>query len=374
MNTHLLTKKVSMEPLKNMYNRRFVDHLAQAIHTEYATFHTTAFTETVFDDAWEHLELKERMRHITRSMYAHLPGDFLETINILSRASTRLDQYNFERIIFSDFVEVYGLDDWETSIPALELFTQQCTSEFAVRRFILQDCERMMAQMLQWATRDNMHVRRLASEGCRPRLPWAMSLPMFKADPGPILPILETLKFDREDYVRKSVANNLNDIAKDNPQVTLDVARRWSAHEELAWIVKHALRTLVKAGDPAALEILGYSPTPRITLNNLTLNAPSVAIGDDLEFSFDVLSRSDSPQSLMIDYVVHLFRKNGTHSEKVFKLVQRDIRPGERLTLTRKQSFRPVSTRKYYAGPHAIEIQINGQRAGRVEFQLTGEE
>ena len=363
-----------MEPLKNMYNHQFVSYLAQAIHAEHAAFDNAAFTETVFDDDWEHLELKGRMRHISRSMHAHLPGSYPEAIAILSGASNRLAQYTFERIIFSDFVEVYGLDDLETSIPAMELFTQQCTSEFAVRPFILQDCERMMAQMLQWATHDNVHVRRLASEGCRPRLPWAMSLPMFKTDPTPILPILEKLRFDRENYVRKSVANNLNDIAKDNPQVTLEIARRWSANEKPGWIVKHALRTLVKAGDPTALEILGFSPTPHIALDNLTVSASSVAIGGELEFSFDVISNSDTPQSLMIDYVVYLFKKNGAHSEKVFKLSQRDIGPGEHLTLRRKQSFRPVSTRKYYAGPHAIEIQINGQRAGKVEFQLTDEE
>jgi 3-methyladenine DNA glycosylase AlkC len=361
---------MSMEPLKNMYNRAFVDNLAQAIHGEYPLFDSAAFTQTVFDHEWENRELKERVRHISLSMHAHLPASYKEAVGILSRASSCLDQYTFECIIFPDFVEVYGLDDWETSSPALELFTQQCSSEFAVRSFILQDCERMMAQMLKWATHDSVHVRRLATEGCRPRLPWAVSLPMFKDDPTPILPILETLKFDSEEYVRKSVANNLNDIAKDNPDVTLDVTRRWAARDELSWIVKHALRTLLKVGDPASLEILGFSPTPRITVDNLTLKTPVVAIGDDLEFSFDITSMAESTQSLMIDYVVHFLRKKGTHSEKVFKLSQRDIHPGECITLTRKQSFRPVSTRKYYVGPHAVEIQVNGQRSAKIEFQL----
>jgi hypothetical protein len=218
-------------------------------------------------------------------------------------------------------------------------------------------------------------VRRLSSEGCRPRLPWAVSLPALKADPSPILPILEQLKFDESEDVRRSVANNLNDIAKDNPQVTLDVLRRWQTHDtpEMQWIVQHALRTLVKAGDPAALSILGYGSQPEIVVRNLAVEPETVAIGGKMTFSFDIESTGHTPQELMIDYVMHLVRAKGKQTPKVFKLTKKTLAPGETLHITKWYSFAPLSTRKYYPGEHAVEIQINGALFGRKEFVVEAE-
>jgi 3-methyladenine DNA glycosylase AlkC len=288
----------------------------------------------------------------------------------LKQAAPALGDRRYEPIIFPDFVEVFGLDDWEASIPALEQFTKQSSSEFAVRPFIMMDQNRMMAQMTVWSASDNFHVRRLASEGCRPRLPWAMALPEFKRDPAPILPILEQLKNDETDYVRRSVANNLNDISKDHPGVVIEVLRGWQqgALAETRWITSHALRTLVKKGDSDALAILGFGDAPSITVENFLLKSERVPMGGAVTFSLELLS--DAPQDLMIDYVMYFARPNGSPGKKVFKLTKRRLAAGEVLRIEKAHSFRPISTRTYYPGTHAIELQVNGQIVGRVEFEL----
>jgi hypothetical protein len=212
----------------------------------------------------------------------------------------------------------------------------------------------------------------LASEGCRPRLPWGIALHGLQADPSPVIPILEKLKQDPSESVRRSVANNLNDISKDNPDVVLDVLRAWGADEdkEIQRITSHALRTLVKKGDPGALELLGYPSEPEVQVGALTLAPQRLKIGEKLRFSFEVRSTGEVPQKLMIDYVVYLMRANGKQTQKVFKLTKREIATGEVLEIKKNHSFAQVTTRKYYPGEHAIEVQINGKRFGRLEFEL----
>lgn len=211
------------------------------------------------------------MRHITTALFGFLPADYRTALDVLRRAAPLLTNYGFVRMICPDFVKAHGLDDWEASIPALEEFTQQVSAEFAIRPFIVRYPDRTMAKMLEWAQHENPGVRRLASEGCRPRLPWAMALPALKADPSPILPILEQLKDDESESVRRSVANNLNDISKDNPDVVIEVLRRWQTHDggEIQWITNHALRTLLKKGRAEAFELLGYPSDPAIAVRNL---------------------------------------------------------------------------------------------------------
>lgn len=363
------------EPLKEMYNARFLDALIMALRSAYPAFDRSGFLTYIFDADWDRRELKERMRHISVTLRQFLHGDYRTALDILRRAAATIRGFSFETMIFPDFVEVYGLDDWEASIPALEQFTQLCSSEYAVRPFILQDHERMMAQMVRWSEHENEHVRRLSSEGCRPRLPWAMALPALKQDPTPILPILERLKLDESEYVRRSVANNLNDIAKDNPQVVLDVLREWRAHDtpQMRWIIAHALRTLVKQGDPDALALLGYSGEAAFAVRNLQVEPQTVAIGDTITFEFEVESLSQTPQNVMIDYIVHHVRAGGQHIPKVFKLTKMLLNPGEKVTITRRHSFRPITTRRYYPGMHKLEIQVNGQVYARAEFGVIEE-
>jgi len=364
------------EALKDMFFKSaYFDALNAAIQSVYPAFDAQTFVERVHDDRWEGRALKERIRHITIVLYDLLPADYRTALDILRRAAAVLEYRDFGVMIFPDFVELYGLDDWEPSLPALEQFTQMMSAEFAVRPFIARDPARMMAQMDEWSRHKSASVRRLASEGCRPRLPWGMALNALKADPTPILPILERLKDDESEDVRRSVSNNLNDISKDNPQVVIDVARRWLVDDkpEVRAIVSHALRTLVKKGDPAALELLGYggSGSAAVNVNSLTVDPLLIPIGSSITLSFELESLGDEPQNLMIDYVIYHMRANGKQTPKVFKLTKKVLAPGERTVITRRHSFEPVTTRKYYPGAHAIEIQVNGARVGRFEFTLT---
>ncbi len=358
--------------LKNIFNEQSLTALATAIQQAYPNFDRQGFTARVFDEGWAARELKERMRHITTVLHRHLPSDYRTALDILSKALPLLSDYGFETMVFPDYVEVYGLDDWEASIPALEQFTQQVSAEFAIRPFIARYPERTLAKMLEWARHKDPRVRRLASEGCRPRLPWAMALPALKADPSPILPILQVLKGDRSESVRRSVANNLNDISKDNPDMVLEVLERWQtdATDEIHRITSHALRTLVKQGHPEALELLGYPSQPAVGVRKLTVEPASIQMGETVTFSFEVASLSDQPQNLMIDYVVHLMRANGKQTPKVFKLTKKSLQPGQVLQITKQHSFAPVTTRKYYPGEHAIEPKINGRLFERAEFVL----
>lgn len=364
------------EALKDIFFKpAFFDALTAAIQSVYPAFDAQALVERVHDDQWDRRALKERIRHITVVLHDLLPADYRTALDILRRAAAVLEYRDFGVMIFPDFVELYGQDDWDASLPALEQFTQMLSAEFAVRPFIARDPTRMMTQMDQWSRHENASVRRLASEGCRPRLPWGIALNALKADPTPILPILERLKDDESEDVRRSVSNNLNDISKDNPQVVIEIARRWLAEDkpEIRAIITHALRTLVKKGDPAALELLGYdsSEGAAVNVSGLTVAPQVIPIGGTISLSFELESLGDEPQNLMIDYVVYHMRANGKQTPKVFKLTKKVLAPGERATITRRHSFEPVTTRKYYPGTHAIEIQVNGIRFGRCEFALT---
>ena len=198
-----------------------------------------------------------------------------------------------------------------------------------------------------------------------------MALPVFKRDPAPILPILETLKHDESEYVRRSVANNLNDIAKDNPQIVLDTLREWKKHDntDMQRLISHALRTLIKAGDTQALELLGYGNS-QIEVRDFSVQPGEIVTGEVISFSCEIVSLGRDSQSLMIDYVIHFRRSNGNTSAKVFKLTKKSLKPGESLAIQKKHSFQPISTRRYYPGIHAIEIQVNGSILARQEFTL----
>jgi 3-methyladenine DNA glycosylase AlkC len=362
------------EPLKNMYSRAFVEDVISAFQAVTADFDGAVFMNYIFDDHWEASELKARMRHITRAIRHTLPGDYRTVLAVVRQAaaSPLLARYSFETMIVPDFVECFGVNDPQASIPALEQFTQQSSAEFAIRPFILRDMPHMMARMLAWTQHESHHVRRLASEGCRPRLPWAMALPMFKKDPAPILPILEALKQDKSDYVRRSVANNLNDMAKDNPQVVIDLLRHWNTinDENVRWIIRHALRSLVKQGHSEALELLGYGSSAAFEVKNLTVEPAEISLGSEVRLAFLLVSRSTRTQNLMVDYVVHHMKANGRHAPKTFKLAKVSMPPGAEIVLSKKHSFRPITTRRYYPGEHIIEIQINGKRCGQVSLML----
>jgi 3-methyladenine DNA glycosylase AlkC len=367
---------VSEEPFslkESLFNRQTVLALAEAVHSAYPALNLEAFIGRVLDEGWGHRALKERMRHVTMVLHDYLQADYRAALAILQAAAPAVPYGSFVAMVPADYVSLYGLDDYEASVAALEVFTQRVSAEFAVRPFIMHYPQQMMAQMLAWAGHANEDVRRLASEGCRPRLPWGMALPTLKKDPSPILPILEKLKNDPSETVRRSVANNLNDIAKDNPSVVLDTLARWGAADqsaEMRQLTKHALRTLIKAGDGRALELVGVAGEAAVRVFDQRVEPDVIPSDGEITFSLAVESLAEQPQELMIDYVVHFVRLNGKQTPKVFKLVRRTIQPGEVIRLVKKHSFRPITTRRYYPGEHAIQVQINGQPFPPVPFTL----
>ncbi len=357
------------ERLKDIFfTEESVRRMGDAIYRAWESFDMEGFVVSVFDDDFEALELKARMRHTTQCAHRFLPQDYREALEILKKAAPGIK--GFEVMSLPDYVELYGLNDWEASLPALRFFTRYASGEFAVRPFIVQDPVRAMEWMTALADDEDHHVRRLASEGCRPRLPWAMALPGFQKEPSLILPILEKLKSDESETVRRSVANNLNDISKDHPDVVLDLCEKWSgASPEIDQIVKHACRTLLKAGHTRAMRLFGYGDPAQIQVEDPALDEPHITIGDHVRVSFKLNVQEDSDCDIRLEFAVHYLKANGKHSAKVFQIIEKTFAPGIH-SFNRKLSFANMTTRKHYPGPHPIAIIVNGQEKARVTLEL----
>ena len=355
------------EPLKNLYSKQLIENLGNEISKRYAGFGQKAFSQSVFDEDWKNKELKQRMRHIAECLYQHLPANYEKAINILKPVSTQFS--GFEHMFFQDFVECYGLDDYETSISALEHFTKYASSEFAVRAFILQDEKRMMQQMYRWAKSDNHHVRRLATEGCRPRLPWAISLPAFKKNPQPVLKVIKTLMLDESEYVRRSVANNLNDISKDHPDIVFDWSKQWlGKSKDTDRLIKHACRTLLKQGNKNVLILFGFTPPEHIKLSQFEIQN-SINSGNKLPFSFLLKSQKKQLGKCRIEFAIDFVKANGSLKRKIFKISESDYADKEK-QISKYFSFKKISTRKYYAGKHQLTIIVNGVEQAKKTFDL----
>lgn len=356
-----------LELLKNMYNRESLYEVAVAIQSVYNSFKVDEFIKSTMDETWNNLELKARCRKISMSLGMYLPEDYKEALSILEKSVTGF----YFAFFFPDFVEVYGQDDinWDLSISALERNTEYWSSEFAVRAFIIKDEERMMAQMRKWSKHKSEHVRRLASEGCRPQLPWGQAISKFKKDPTPVLPILEQLKTDTSTYVQKSVANNLNDISKTHPDLVISIAKDWyGKNKSTNWIVKHGCRTLLKKGNRDVLALFGYDDTTSINLQDFTLETTSISIGEDLTFSFNILAKKATKTRL--EYGIDYIKSNGKRNRKIFKISEVSLKENEKKSYMKKHSFADVSVRKHYPGIHSIAIIINGIEKDKLDFEL----
>jgi 3-methyladenine DNA glycosylase AlkC len=355
--------------LKDRYSPACVNRLAEGVRAVWPQFDQAGYVRAVLGDGWGGLELKQRMRRLSSMLHRFLPMPYARQIAVLKKFAPAFG--GLEGMLFPDFVEQFGLDDFETSVRALEWFTPFSSSEFAVRPFIVRHGPKMMTVMRRWALHENEHVRRLASEGCRPRLPWAMALPEFKRDPSPVLPILEALKGDPSDYVRRSVANNLNDIAKDHPEVVLEVARRWLRKSKVTdALVKHACRTLLRRGDRRALELFGYRRTVAAKVTGLRFSTAKLCIGEDLRFQFAVSHAASRPVALRLEYAVDFVKASGRTTRKIFKIAEGSFAPGELREFDRKHPFRDFTTRKHYPGEHCLSILVNGEVSAEASLML----
>jgi 3-methyladenine DNA glycosylase AlkC len=304
-----------------------------------------------------------------------MPNDYVKALKILYEIAGSC--VGFPYLIFPDFVAVYGKAEkhWELSLNALEFFTQQSSSEFAIRTFILSDPERVMRRMASWAKHSNEHVRRLSSEGCRPRLPWGEALPIFKENPAPVFSILELLKADPSHYVRNSVANNLNDISKDNPALVLDTARRWiGINPDTDWILRHGCRTLIRKADSEAMELFGYTPSddqaPLAASASLSVQPSTLTIGGSCEVQYSIDIHKEESAHVRIEYGIDFVKANGKTSRKSFLLSDKTVAGGVHLTGTRKHSFSEMTTRRHYQGYHRFVLLVNGHEVANAGLTL----
>lgn len=324
------------------------------------------------------LALRERSDLLRDALLADLPGDYATldaTIRRAATASTAFRGWLIWPVTGAAAARALaeGTDDaFDAALSLLADLTGLLTSEFAIRALLAHDLDRALDHILAWTSSPDVDVRRLASEGTRPFLPWAVRVPAILARPEATVPILDALRDDESEYVRRSVANHLNDLSRRRPDLAVDAAARWLAAPgaSTARTVRHGLRTLVKQGHPDALGLLGYAPADDVHVDGPRLDATAVPFGGSLTFSATLTNSGDSPATVLVDYVVHHRKANGTRTPKTFTLTTRTLAPGAALELHRTHSFRPITTRRYHPGSHAIALQVNGTRTAAVEFEL----
>lgn len=368
---------------KNWINSELLIRIAQHIE-----FHFPKFPKNRFLDQCRPLqehELKGRVQLIASSLKNSLPESFPQAVVILKKAALEAKPKTkalngFDLWPFLHFAQEFGLDHPEMALTYIEELTEKFTGEFAVRPFFIQHPKITQNFNLRWSLSQNHHQRRLASEGSRPRLPWGIQLKQFIKNPELNFEVLENLKLDDELYVRKSVANHINDISKDNPTIALQLLESWNQkkalhqltsidQKKILWITRHALRGLIKKGNPRALKLVGINTSAPVKLHNLRLKKSKIKTGEDLNFDFQISTTSKTCNAL-IDFAIHYQKSNGKMSPKVFKLTQKLVTKGEVLSIAKKHSFKPVTTRKLYPGSHKLEILINGRSVASIPFTL----
>jgi len=365
--------------MKNQLGEAAVQHIARCLSELMPTFESELFCAAALDGL-EQYELKQRVMHIIQALHTVLPADFAQAATILGNIphvwrtqDTVAKISSFAAWPLIDYASIYRLAQPKVALALLKKLTPLFSAEFAIRPFILAHLDYCMQQFAQWVHDDDEHVRRLVSEGPRPRLPWGMQLKGFIQDPRPAIPLLTTLNNDPSLYVRRSVANHLNDISKDNPELLIAICRNWqhdaSAHTH--WIIKHATRSLVKAGHPEVLQLLGYQPQLALQAVHLHLTATQLQLGDHLEFSCSIASTSANNQALVIDFAIHFMKANGQQKAKVFKLKTCNLAAQQQLTIQKRHAIKAITTRQYYAGTHKLEILVNGQSVASQCFELS---
>ncbi len=359
--------------LKDMlFNKEKVTYLTGVLKAAYSELDETAFVEDVVKKFPE-LELKERISWIRSCIQKHFPEDYKTTLQLLvDSLEFAEDSDYFVFAAYSDYVQEVGCtaEYIDISLSALGAFTRYCSAEFAIRHFINNFPDETYKQFQMWAVSKNHHQRRLASEGLRPKLPWAIGI-TFDYKRG--ADILDHLFFDTERYVTRSVANHLNDISKIDPDYVVEKLRTWKAsgkqnEKEMTYIINHSLRTSIKRGHVKTFHFLGYSDTPDISVKNLTVQTPTVKLNERLAFSFDITAHA--PESLIIDYRVTYPTPGKRVSEKVFKIKKVKMKEGETMRIEKKHLFKKMTTKKLYSGEHILAVQVNGSTIESTTFYL----
>jgi len=358
------------ELLKDIYNKNFILDLSSNLKKTNAKFDSKFFENSLINKDWEDLAMKERMNKITVFIEKSLPVSYHEQLEVLEKVSPNFS--GLRGIIFPDFIEKFGLDYFEESIEALKFHTQFSTSEFAIRHFILKYEKESLEKIYKWSEDSNFHVRRLSSEGTRPILPWGIKLHDFVKNPHKTIPILEKLKDDYEDYVYRSVANHLNDISKYHPELVLEMAEKWmkNSSDSRKWLVKHALRTLLKKGNAKAMSIFGFENKYKISVDEFYTKDKQIKIGDSSQLFLTIKNNDNKDVKLRLEYVISYLKNNQSYSSKVFQIKEFILKKDEVFKTEKKIDFKDLTTRKHYKGEHFISLQINGIQSNKVSFDL----
>jgi 3-methyladenine DNA glycosylase AlkC len=365
------TTDTAAPALKEIFNAERLQHIADEMSAVYPAFKAKAFLKHANQGLTE-LSVMQRMARVSESLHAVLPLGYEDSLEVLFELAPRLNS-GFVSMCLPHYVASYGGHAFDTSMDALKYFTTFGSSEFAIRHFLRSDLERSLELMHDWALDENHHVRRLASEGSRPRLPWSFRLEAVQANPNLAAGILDRLKADESLYVRKSVANHLNDVTKEHPGWVLDVIEGWSLEEKhTAWIAKHALRSLIKQGDMRALAVIGAGKKAEVELIDVRVEPGVVRLGDSIGLSFSVKSTVAHEQRLVIDYAIDYVKANGGVSRKVFKLKVVDLVGFGEVVVGRRQVIKDFTTRKHFGGVHGVWVMVNGEVLDGAEFTIVG--
>jgi 3-methyladenine DNA glycosylase AlkC len=365
--------------MKNQLGKVAVEHIALCFSELDKDFKQAEFCQQALLGL-DSLQLKQRVSHIISVLHQFLPADFAHATDLLKQLPTVWQKLDPNKEVSSfaawpviDYASVYGLAHPQQSLDLLSTLTHLFSAEFAIRAFIIEHPEYCHSQFTLWIKDESEHVRRLVSEGTRPRLPWGIQLKRYMADPSPNIPLLAALKDDPSLYVRRSVANHLNDISKDNPDKLLEICQDWhvNASNEVQWIIKHATRSLVKAGHRQVLSLLGYQQQLRLAPVRLRISNDQVQLGEYLEFDVEIGSTSVASQKLVIDFAIHFVKANGQQNAKVFKLKSLDLAAKQSCKIQKRHGIKAITTRQYYAGTHRLEILVNGQGLVSQEFELS---
>lgn len=354
--------------LKEIFDRSRIRKFANDTKAVWSGFDDERFFALATENL-DDLGIMQRMRRVAEAFAATLPDDYAQALSILADLAPMIE-HGFASITLCEFVVIRGKSDFERSMQALNLFTRYGSAEFAIRHFLKADPQLMV--MREWSADENEHVRRLASEGCRPRLPWSFQFREAVADPSLTMPILEALRADPSLYVRKSVANHLNDISKDHPDWLVTQLSTWPRGDERTeWIIKQALRTLVKNGHEGALALVGVTGQAEAKIDAFSVAPASLKLGDRVSISAAIISTAAERQKIVADYAIHYVKKNGTPSRKVFKLKTFTLEPNASQPLSISQAIRDFTTRTHNAGFHKVELLLNGQSVAEGGFELT---
>ena len=364
--------------LRDVFSRNTIEIIANSIFTAWSGFDRNSFIKNCLDGLFD-LSFGDRAKRIVTVLHEYLPANFEYAVSILTQSlgpELKGDEFSgfdgFYIMPLAGYISKYGIEFPNLALPALYEMTKRFSAEGDIRAFIERYPKKTYAFLESLVADPSPFARRLASEGTRPRLPLASRLRAYQRDPTPVIRLLDRLYTDANLMVRRSVANNINDITKDNSEIAVDTLARWKQENpsaELDWIVRHGLRTLIKQDDPAALSLLGFDGHD-FDLEGFSINRARIALGEDLTFRITIRSRGDRRQKLALNYVVFFVKANGRCRPKVFRLPKKEIEAGESIVIEKTHRFRPFRNQTFHSGVHSLEVRVNGVSSGTKEFEL----